>query len=638
MILQMHKTRGIWIAILVTVVLGGQPALVAAAPPQAGRAGTSPEIIPLSQIKPGMEGVGYTIFSGDQIQKFGVQVIGVMPNLLGPREDIVLVRLTGADVERSGVVAGMSGSPVYIDGKLAGAISLRFGIFTKEPIAGMTPIEAIVAAGQVGGTPGNTAPALPGGSEGSGAGAYRAAFSEATRAPEYPLPNEMARQLGLPAFAKATAGGSEGAFLAPIETPVIFSGFYPAALRQFADQFAAYGMVETEGGTAAASPADAAIEPGDMASIVLMRGDLSISAGCTVTARMANQIYLCGHPLFRFGQIAVPLARGHVLTTLSSSLSSTKIMNTGGLIGTVTQDRATAVLGELGRPPAMVPVDFEVKTPAVDKHFKFEVAENAKLTPLLVALAAFNGLSGSPAYSEDNTYLLHGTIEIAGHSPVQLDNMFAPSDSSLPEALPLALDVAGAFGAIFNNPYERPRIARVQLQVEGLPERRWARIETAWCGKSEVRPGETLSVKVLLHPYRGAPYIQEVPIRIPEQVSRGGLELLVSDGGTLDRMEALYLGGAQGQLPGLEELIRLLNRERRNDRLYVTLLQPTPTLLIQDKRLPNAPPSEINLLEQRSAMGGPGSTRLLHQSAAGEWSVPMHQVIAGQQPLSIIVK
>jgi hypothetical protein len=304
----------------------------------------------------------------------------------------------------------------------------------------------------------------------------------------------------------------------------------------------------------------------------------------------------------------------------------------------VTQDRATAVLGQLGPPPAMLPVELEIKTPAVEKHFRFEIIENPKLTPLLVALATFNGLAGSPAYSEGTTFLLHGEIAIAGHTPVRLDDMFAPTNSQLPDAFPVALDVQSAFKEIFDNPYEQPHIARIQVRVESLPERRWARIDNAWCEKSEARPGESLAVKVLLHPYRGAPYIQEVPIRIPEQVSRGRLELLVSDGATLNQMEQLYLPGTRGQLPGLEELIRLLNRERRNDRLYVTLLQPTPTLLVQDKRLPNAPLSEINVLEQSTAAGSPGNTRLLSQSVAGEWSVPMHRVIAGQQKLSITVK
>jgi hypothetical protein len=598
-------------------LLGLMAAVLLAACPLPFAAQASPEILPLSQIKPGMEGVGYTIFSGDQIQKFGVQVIGVMPNLLGPRQDIVLVRLVGADVEQTGVAAGMSGSPVYIGGKLAGAISLKFGIFTKEALAGMTPIEEILAAGQAGGE------ARPTNAPGSRGKVHPA--SQPSVAFEYPLPGEFAHQTGL----------GQGAFLAPIDTPLVFSGVYPEAIERFASQFRAYGMVTTEGGTAAAAPGDAAVQPGDMAAIVLVRGDLSISAGCTVTARIGDRLFLCGHPLFRFGRVALPLARGHVLTTLSSTLTSTKIMNAGGLIGTVTEDRATAVLGRLGPSPAMIPVELAVKTPELEKHFRFELVENPKLTPLLVALATFNGLAGNPAYSEGTTFLLHGEIEIAGHTPARLDDMYAPSDSPLPDAFPVALEVEEAFARIFNNPYEQPRISGIRLRVESIPERRWARIDNAWSEKSEVRPGESVAVKVLLHPYRGAPYIQEVPIRIPEQISRGPLEVLVSDGAALDRMEQLPLVSAQGQLAGLEELIRLLNRERRNDRLYVTLLEPTPTLLVEDKRLPNAPISAINVLKQQRS---PGSSQLLWQSEAGEWSVPMRQVIAGQQYLTITVK
>lgn len=199
----------------------------------------------------------------------------------------------------------------------------------------------------------------------------------------------------------------------------------------------------------------------------------------------------------------------------------------------------------------------------------------------------------------------------------------------------VALAVEGAFSRIYSNPYESPQIDGIHLRVTTLAERRWARIENAWVGKSEVRPGETLAVKVLLRPYRGAPVIREIPVRIPEEVSRGKLQLVVSDADWVNRNLELVTATSEGQLPGLEELIKLVNRTRQNDRLYATLLQPTPTLLVEDKELPNAPISEINVLNQRQ---NPGSTRLLGQSTAGEWSVEMHQVIAGEHALTITVK
>jgi hypothetical protein len=271
----------------------------------------------------------------------------------------------------------------------------------------------------------------------------------------------------------------------------------------------------------------------------------------------------------------------------------------------------------------------------VVKDFHIEVIESPQLTPLLVALSTFNGIVSTPASGEGATLHLEGAIELKGHTRVKLENLFAPTDTPVPTGMLVALAVQGAFARIYSNPYELPQVERVQLQVTTLAERRWAMIDGAWVEKSEVRPGETVAVKVLLRPYRGAPFIQEIPITIPAQTSRGNLQLLVSDADTLNRTVQSLALSSQAQLPGLEELIKLINRERHNDRLYATLLQPTPTLLVEDKEMPNAPVSEINVLDQRQNQSG---ARLLWQSKAGEWSVEMHQVIAGERTLPITVK
>ena len=579
-------------------------------------AADKPEILPLDRVKPGMKGFAYTIFAGEQIEKFDLEVIGVMPNLLGPKQSIILVELKGPKIEHTGVVAGMSGSPVYIEGKLAGALSLKFGIFTKEALAGVTPIESVLEAQSAEATQPPDAslfPAETAGAEGS-----------VTR--HYPVPAELAQRFGVGA----------GAYLAPIETPLVFSGFRPAALERFADQLKAYGMVTAQGGTAPPQPDDANVKPGDMVGMVLVKGDLSIHAACSVTMVASDRVFACGHPLFGFGPVQMPMARGHVLTTLSSDLSSTKIVNVGGVIGTITQDRFTAVMGRLGAAPRLIPMELTIATPAVEKQFRFELIESAKLTPLLVALSTFNGLVGNTAYSEGTTFRLTGGIEIAGHSRVNLENMFAPTDLFIPDGVFVASTVQNAFTRIFSNPYEAARIERIALRVESIPERRWATIESAWSEKSEAQPGEAVSVKVLLRPYRGGPVIQEVPITIPPQAARGStLRILVSDSDTLNRMSRLFTFAPQGRLAGLEQLISLLNRERRNNRLYVTLLQPTPTLLVEDKELPNAPLSEINVLDQRRSSG---SSMLLRESTAGEWSVPMNQVISGVYSVNITVK
>src|SRR5271166_3614456 len=231
----------------------------------------SSELLPLSQVRPGMLGYAYTIFVGDQVEKFDLEVIGILPNFMGPRQSIILVELKGPKVEHTGVVAGMSGSPVYLEGKLAGALSLKLGIFTKEAIAGVTPIEDILHPPE-----------------------QRAGMAEG--AGQFALPNNAVAQGGLPS----------GAALQAIETPLVFSGFQPAALQPFASQLQSYGFVAAQGGTAEARPDDGQLQAGDMAGMVLVQGDASINSACTVTAVRGDKVYLCGHPFLSFGDVQMP--------------------------------------------------------------------------------------------------------------------------------------------------------------------------------------------------------------------------------------------------------------------------------------------------------------------------------------------
>ena len=600
----------ILLGLVIALALPALPALPARAP---ALAGDGPQTIPVSEIKPGMKGVAYTIFEGDTVEKVDLVVLGVMQNALGPKEDVILVQLLGEKAEHDGVVAGMSGSPVYFDGKLAGAISLKLGIFTKEAIGGVTPIANMLDAVKAGDSP---------------------ASPDASGAAE-PASTATAVHIPLPAnFSRFTSAGG-GQFLVPIETPLIAAGLYPQTLAQFDKQLSSWGVAVMAGGTAPASPEDAQLKPGEMVGVDLVRGDLSLSTGCTVTTVEGNRITACGHPIFGYGNVKLPMSRAHVLTTLASSMASTKIISTGGIIGTLTGDRATAITGTLGAGPPMVPMEIRLDTPTAKKDFHFQVIENPELTPLLVAVAAYNGIVGSPAYGEGSTLQLDGSIELKGHTPVRLDDMFAPTDAPIPSGYMVAIAVQSAFSQIYSNPYEQPDIEKIDLHVTSLAERRWAMIDNAWIEKSEVQPGETVSAKVLLRPYRGAPFIQEIPITIPDEVARGPLQLVISGADTVNRNIQFLAASSQAQLPGLEELIKLVNRERHNDCLYATLLQPTPTLLVEDKEMPNAPVSEINVLNERH---NPGGARLLWQSTAGQWSVEMHQVIAGEHTLTITVK
>jgi hypothetical protein len=540
----------------------------------------SNEILPLSEVRAGMQGYAYTIFAGDQVEKFNLEVIGVLDNFLGPKQSIILVQLKGPKVEHTGVVAGMSGSPVYLDGKLAGALSLKLGIFTKEPIAGVTPINDVL------------------------------------NPPSQPATTQAAtQQLGLPSEASTRTGLPSGSALEPIETPLVFSGFQPAALQQFCSVA--------------------------LACRVPVHVVFPINSSCTVTAVRADRVYLCGHPFLSLGDIQIPMARSRVVTTLSSDLASTKIVNVGGSIGTITGDHLTAVTGKLGAAPAMIPLDLTLLVsgagPARQKALHFELVNLPKLTPLLVALTTFNGLTQNSLYGEGTTLHLSGEIRLQGHAPVQIENTFAPGDSLSPDGLPIALTMQNIFARLFLNSFEPARVDHITLRVESVPGRKSFTIESAWLEKGEAAPGETLRVRVLLRPYRGPARVEETSVRVPEQVARGTtLRVLVSDADLLNRASRGFAFAGAGSGPnGLDQLIALLNRERRNDRLYVGLFAPTPTLLWDDKELPNIPLSQINIVDGRPT---PGTVQILRESLASEASIPLGGPVSGVISLNLQIR
>ena len=566
----------------------------------------SNEILPLSQVRAGMEGYAYTIFAGDQVEKFDLEVIGVLDNFLGPKQSIILVQLKGPKVEHTGVVAGMSGSPVYLEGKLAGALSLKLGIFSKEPIAGVTPIQDVL-----------NPPSQP------------------------PAAQAAPQQLGPPSDTSTRTALPSGSALEPIETPLVFSGFQPAALQQFASQLQGYGFVAAQGGTASPRADDGRLVAGDMAGMVLVQGDASINSACTVTAVRADRVYLCGHPFMSLGDIQLPMARSRVVTTLSSNLASTKIVNVGGAIGTITGDHLTAVTGKLGAPPAMVPLDLTLSVsgaePAKQKTLHFELVNHPKLTPLLVAITTFSGLTQNSLYGEGTTLHLSGEIRLLGHAPVRIENTFAPGDSLSPDGMPIALTVQNIFTRLFANTFEPAKVDGITLRVESVPGRKSFVIESAWLEKGEAAPGETLRVRVLLRPYRGAARVEETTVRIPEQVARGTtLRILVSDADLLNRASRGFAFAGAGSGPtGLDQLIALLNRERRNDRLYVGLFAPAPTLLWDDKELPNIPLSQINVVDGRPT---PGSVQVLRESLVSEASIPLGGPVSGVVSLNLQIR
>jgi hypothetical protein len=614
---QFHQSTLRSLCRLISLAVLALAALLAS--PDSSPAQQSAVMIPLSEIHAGMQGYAYTIFAGDQVEKFDLEVLGILPNFLGPQQSIILVQLKGPKVEHTGVVAGMSGSPVYLDGKLAGALSLKLGVFTKEPIAGVTPIADVLKSPASQNNPAQSLSSQD----------TSQFFSQAT------LPNQNSAN-STNTFSAQQVTLPSGTALEPIETPLVFSGFDATALRQFSSQLQSYGFVATQGGTAAPRSDDGQLKPGDMAGMVLVQGDASINSACTVTAVQADRVFLCGHPFLSLGDVQLPMARSRVVTTLSSDMASTKIVNIGGSIGTITGDHITAVTGKLGAAPTMIPLDLTLSAAGSEKRLHFELVNHPRLTPILVALTTFSGLTQNSLYGEGTTLHLSGAIQMKNHAPVQIENTFAPGDALSPDGLPIALTMQAIFARLFTNNFEVAGIERISLKVESVPGRHSFTIESAWLEKGEAAPGETLRVRVLLRPYRGPARVEETTVRVPDQVARGTmLRVLVSDADMLNRASRGFAPVAVSGSAGLDQLIALLNRERRNDRLYVGLFSPSPTMLWDDKELPNVPLSEINIVDGRPA---PGSVQVLRESLSSESSIPLGGPVAGVISLNLQIR
>ena len=587
-------------------------AVSAAASASSEPSNTAPLNAPLmtvDQVRPGMKGVAYTVFQGTQPEAMEVEILGVLRDVNGPKSNVILVRLRGEKPEYSGVVAGMSGSPVYVNGKLLGALAFRIGQFSKEPIAGVTPIADMLEISELDHSrPADTQPAST------------KARAETSRTS---TPGDAA---GLEQYRD---------FLTPIDTPIVFSGFSEETLRRFAPEFAAAGITPVSGiGSADPTAHDPApLAPGSAVSAVLIQGDMNVAATCTVTYVDPERVLACGHPLLQFGMVDLPMTKAEVVATLASPLNSFKIVNTTEAVGSFVQDRHTGILGRLGKTPEMIPVTLTVRGGSKPKQFHYQVLNNAKLTPVAVMATVFNSLQGVNEYGEEITYRMQGTIQVQGYPDVTLQNMFAPFDNNTPTAALVAISLGERFGRIFDNPYVTPGITGVNLEFDLARERRWARLESARTDVTEARPGDSIVIESVLRPYRGERIVQQIPIKVPTSTPKGTLHILVSDGDTLDRMRRVM--PALSRKMDLASTIAMLNQEHSNTRLYVSLLEANPQAMVEDKVMPTLPLSVMNVME---GMRGNQDMVVSGESSVNEASAPVDYVVAGAQVISVTIK
>lgn len=586
---------------------------------------------PVDELKPGMVGIGKTVFEGDRLDEFKVHILGVLRNVIGPRRNLILARLEGGPLAQTGVIAGMSGSPVYIDGRLVGAVSYSLGQFSKEPIAGITPIGEMIEAATFA-APRRAAarvelqmPLTPESLRAS----LRQAFSWMRPFADSPADVQV--------FGAAGVNASIGTLLRPIATPLTLGGFDASAIDPIAAAFRDQGFVPIVAGSAGAqsngnAPAPArALRPGDPLGVALMSGDLELGATGTVTDVDGTRVYAFGHPFYGLGPTQFPMTRAYVHTLLPSLTSSFKIASTGEVIGTVQQDRATTIAGTLGPGPALIPVRITLTSDrGTKKTFNMAMVNDQLFTPLLTYVSIVNTLTSYERQNGAASYVVRGTASVKKYGDVAFEDLFTGDQPSIGAAT----YVVAPINFLLRNAFEDVELERVDLEIDASEQPRSATLERVWIDGNRIRPGSTVNLKVLLRTYRGDEITRDVPVEIPAS-ARGTVSIMVTDGVRLSQWEARELQIQPLQTRGLPQMIRVLNNARKNNRLYVRLLGRDGGAVVKGESLSALPPSVLAVLE--SDRNG-GSFRPLQNAVLGEWEIPTEHAVNGSRTLSLPIE
>ena len=583
--------------------------------------------MPLDEVRPGMRGVGLTVFEGSRREEFGVEVLGVLRNVMGPRRNVIVARLSGGPLAETGVIQGMSGSPVYIDDRLVGAVSYALGSFPREPIAGITPIGEM-AASDANRTEVARAAALPPAFPATPADLQAVIGGAFDRMRPFARQPAHVRALGLP----PASGQRLGTLLRPIATPVVLNGFDPQVRQLWTAAFHGGGFVTAVGAGQASRPEAAApLQAGDPIGATLVRGDLTMAGTGTVTLVDDGRVYAFGHPFYNLGPIRFPMTRASVTTLLPSLALSSKIAAIGEVVGTLDQDRSTGIFGALGPGPAMVPVRVRLHEPARDltREFAFEVVEDRLFTPLLTYTGVLSTFLSWTRERGASTYALSSTTRVRGHADVAFEDIYS-GDTALFGA---AGAIANPLTTLLNNRVAPLELDGIDIEITSAERPRTATIERVWLDAPRIRPGAAVRLHVLARGYGGAELVETVTVDIPRHAA-GRLQLLVSDAPQLNARELRESRSTQAP-DTVEQIIRNLNATRRNNRLYVKLLSARPGAIVRGTAMPALPPSVLAVLEgDRSGSG----LRRLSQATLGEWEIRTDHAMSGSRTLTVDIE
>jgi len=556
--------------------------------------GILPLTMPTDSVKAGMQGYGLSVFKGTSVDSFPMTILGVLKGNR-PGADLILARAQGAFLERTGIIAGMSGSPVYIGGRLIGAVSYTWA-FTKDPVAGITPITEML--------------------------------SSLRPEPENQAEPSDARYgaLDLPPGGSSPIPGEAH----PIVTPLALSGFTPEALRYMEPWLQDHGFVSAPGGGSSASGSCDSIVPGSAVGVELVRGDMEATAIGTVTYRDGNRVLAFGHPFYALGRVQLPMSAATIHTVFASQQISTKVGSATRTCGTFVADRSVGIAGELGKAPSMIPVSVVIRGTGRDRTYHYEIARSRSLTPGLAAATIVSSISealfdvGLATTRYDLTYWMNGGKEVLHRG----NAMVAPA--------PVAGtgdDVSQTLFLLLINRFETVRLDSLRAEIaveEGLDQ---ATLTSVRVTPTMVAPGERVEVELSIQPARREPETRRVAFVVPPQTSPGDLSVRVCSGQDTDKWERERAPDAF-EPQSLDHLLGLLSHERRGDQLFVQLYRETKGLTVRGGEISQPPPSIASVLGGAAKTGDVGPVK---GATLLEVPVPMGRVVNGCEQKTITV-
>jgi hypothetical protein len=581
---------------------------------------------PLSEVHRGLTATAWTVFSGTAPEPMDVEVLGVLRGARGPGHDLILAVLKGSKAEYTGVVAGMSGSPVYVGKRLLGSVSYRFGQFSKDAIAGITPIEQMLEVRDLPYPAADLAANLP--------------QSITLPASLLPASSDHAQlDRAHPDRISNPLSSSPSMTFQAMETPLSMSGFHPEAIRFWQQQVAGTGLdYIAAGGSGSSLPAAAGeppmsripVLPGSAVSLQLIRGDLELAATCTVTYVDPKQLLACGHPVLQAGTVSLPMTTAEVVVTLASPFSPFKIINTGETIGAFTEDRDAAIRGVLGAHAHMIPLHIAVHSPTGSRELHMQILDLPSLTAQAMMVSLYESLLESNQSTAETSYHVKGSIDLEGASASPID-LWASASDQANSPIEAALLSGLSFARIYQNGARQGNIHSIEIQVEEIPGRVSLDLESAHIVSSDiVHAGDTVIVEATLRPWRQPARNLRIPVTLPARLEPGNLRLLVSDAGTLDR--TLDQPRQSGHPTDLLAVLARARSRHPADRLYISLLLPETQAGLDGHTLTSLPLSMANALEPMRAAQ---DVSLNGESADLSAQIPVDGVVNGFQILNL---